>query len=89
MKTNEISDDKLEKISGGKNHNNIECKGRVIEKDDVKGIYVVKLTDEQKINVYLSSNIRRKNMNIFVGDEVIVELSPNDFKQGVIIDVYK
>jgi len=65
-------------------HKRIEFKGEVVEcLSNAK--FKVLLVNKVHVVATISGKIRRNNIRILVGDQVLVELSPYDLKKGRIV----
>ena len=76
-----LNDVELEKVSGGAKSEIIECKGIVVDKKP-NGAYIVEIENGDKIEAHLSGKHLLNNIQVAVGDKVVVEISPYGMRQG-------
>lgn len=81
----ELNEDELNQITGGTDTSAIIVDGIVVECLP-NSSFRVELQNGYKIVAQYSSKIRMKDIEIFLGDSVKVEMSSYDLKVGKIID---
>ncbi|MCA9659921.1 MAG: translation initiation factor IF-1 [Myxococcales bacterium] len=52
------------------------------------GTYTVRLDASRHVNAHMSTKMRRNNIALNVGDQVLVEVSPYDLTRGRIVYKY-
>lgn len=62
----------------------LEFKGRVIEALP-NATFLIKLENGSKITAYTSGKMKKNRINVLLGDEVLVEMTPYDLSLGRVV----